>query len=140
MSANDQAKAENDYFKAASDFSLFTKVGPQSPSPEQQAAFEQLTKILDSRKELHSKYDAEIAQTLMIQNRPEEAVPFAERTLARVSKNNLPLYTDFAKITLLIEDKNYEAALAKSKELKEKLLLKNEEEAISNLSAINLWE
>lgn len=138
MSANDLTKAENDYISAANSFATLTKTGPESTPTEQQAAFEQLSKILASRPELNSKYDAMVAQALMIQDKPQEAIPFAERTFARVSKDNLPLYIDFAKITLLIENKKYDEALSKSRDLKEKLLPKTEEEPITTLSAYNL--
>lgn len=136
IGANDRTKAENDYYTAANAFNSVVTPPKNATPAERQENLEKLDKTLAIRPDLHSKYDAMVAQALLIQDHPQEAAPFAERTFNRVSKDNLPLYTEFAKITLMIEQKDYAQALSKSKQLKELLAKNSDTTAI--LSTYNL--
>lgn len=138
MSANDQTKAENDYFTAAKDFTTFVTADTAVTPLEREEAFNQLNEVLTRRPNLQEKYDAMIAQALLTKERADEATPFATRTFKRISKDNLPLYVDFAKITLLIGEKNYAQALSSTKILKEQLNKTTQDNGITTLSTYNL--
>jgi len=122
MSANDQLKAENDYFTAAKDFNTFSeRADSNTDVATQEQAFRNLEKILTKRPELNSKYDALLAQALLIKDRPQDAIPYAERTLARTAKENLPIYQEFSNATLLIAQGNFNEALQHSGNIKLKI-------------------
>lgn len=138
MSASDKSQAENDYFSATKDFNTFISVDSSVTPIQREEAFDQLNKVLNSRPNLQQKYDAMIAQALLTKERTDEAIPYADRTFKRIAKDNLPLYEDFSKITLLIGQKDYTQALGLTKTLKEKLNTNKTEDGISTLSTYNL--
>ncbi len=139
MGASDQVKAENDYFTAAKDYQTFASSGDDAANAgDQQDALRNLEGILARRPELNSKYDALIVQELLIQGDAQKAQPLAMQTFKRTEKNNLPLYQDFAKITLLISSGDYKAALEKSKVLKQNIDSSKPETVGHTLIAYNL--
>ncbi|MEC7839246.1 MAG: hypothetical protein VX777_04310 [Chlamydiota bacterium] len=117
MSANEQVRAENDYFTATKDFNTFARSGDADSSAQEQALIN-LEEVLKRRPELNAKYDALIAQELLVKDKPLTAMPFAERTLSRTSQENLSLYQEFANATLLIATEKYSEALELSNKLK----------------------
>jgi len=112
------AKAETDYYNATQDFQTFQNASDSDDPVAQKAAFDKLNQILTRRPDLHAKYDGLIAQTFLNRNEVNEAKPFADATLSRVSKDHLPLYIEYAQITLLIEQNQYSEALKRSVALK----------------------
>jgi hypothetical protein len=138
MSANDQTQAENDYFTAAKDFNAFVSQEADITPLQREESFLQLTEVLTRRPDLNSKYDAMIAQALLTGERTDQAIPFADRTFKRTAKDNLPLYQDFAKITLLIGQQNHEQALSQTKELKTQLNKNTQDDKITTLYTYNL--
>src|SRR5205814_443517 len=116
----------SDYLKVDGEFYSFEK---GKDDKTQQAALNTLTALLNSHPDLQSKYDALIAQTLINRGAIKEALPFAERTLARTGKDHLTFYSDFAHTTLLMSEQNYPEALKKAQDLKEKMIAEGKEPA-----------
>lgn len=120
MSA-ERLSAENDFIQAQINYT-------QVQSPEKLAdqatwneEFTKLEAILARRPELQSKYDAALAQTLIIEQKPDLAIPFAERTFARINHDNINFYEDFAKTSLLISSAKHEEAVTQSQALNDKM-------------------
>lgn len=111
FSANQKTKQEHEYLQAANDFLAFTRPSPSQDAPAQQQALQRLIDIMSRHPELHAAYDGAIAQTLLNQNEIAKATPFINSTLARTRSDNLPLYTDYAKNSLLISQENFPEAL-----------------------------
>ena len=115
-------RTESNYLLASNYFSMIQQsIEETKPGPRDQALLK-LKAITDAYPELHSRYDALIAQLLITENQPKEAQPYSTRTFSRTQKNNLPFYTDFAEITLLVANGDHTQALEKSLALKEQLL------------------
>jgi len=79
-----------------------------------------LQKFLKQHPELHAKYDGRIAQKLLLCSEQGLAASFSKLALGRVGKLS-PYYTQFSNGSLLIGEKNLEAALASAKMLKHTL-------------------
>lgn len=117
------AGAESDYLNAESEFITFQKgVNGKADPAVQQAAFDKLNAILNRRPELHAKYDGLIAQALIDKGDIKGAVPYADRTLARINTENVNLYSDYAKTTLVIANQHYEEALKQALALKQQMI------------------
>lgn len=114
MGATSQS-GELDYFNAENDFSQFQK-------GDQPEAFNRLNRILSRKPELQAKYDGKIAQILLDRSQFDQAKPFAERNLARLKKDNIPLYIDYASTTLTMAKQDYQTALKEAMLLKEKMI------------------
>lgn len=113
-----------DYYKADGEYYTFdTSTDPKV----QQEALNTLSTLLKRRPDLQSKYDGRIAQTLLTRDDLKQALPFAERTLARTSQDNLPFYADYANTTLLISAQKYEDALKTALALKDKMIAEAKE-------------
>lgn len=108
------AKTDVDYMQSYQIFDSFQR----DPSTEHLQALEELLK---RNPDLHSKYDGIIAQILINNNLTTNAKPFAENTLQRVKKDNLPSYNEFAAISLLSAEGNDADALKRSTDLQPSL-------------------
>lgn len=118
FSPGSTGKAENDYLNADYEFSLFEGSDPSVT----QDSLNRLQAIMQRHPELHAKYDALIAQTLLYRNQNEEALPFANSAIARTQVENQPFYTEYAEATLLIASKQYREALNNAQQLRLKML------------------
>ncbi len=85
-------------------------------------AYDKVNQLLKKYPELHSKYDAPIAQAFLAVGKATDAQPFAEESLKRTQVNDLSLYQDFGQTTLLISQEKYKEALAQAQKLKESLI------------------
>lgn len=107
FSSSQTTKAENDYVRAAYNADLL-----QQPNIEKyQEALADLTFLTENRPELQQAYDGLIAEGYLVENKSDQALPFADRNLSRISPS---YYTDFAKTTLLISQEKYDEALNQS--------------------------
>lgn len=116
----EESQSESHYLNADKEFRLFMR-----PGISQEASAESLTKlkvILKQHPELHAKYDGLIAQTLINQGNIQEASEFAGLAIARTATENNPYYSEYAKTTLLIGQKNYKEALQQAEQLQQALL------------------
>jgi len=107
-------QAEGDYLRADTALQGFLKGEKNS--------LQKLESILKRRPDLAAKYDGIIAQTLLNRGEVEQAIPFAEKTLKRTEHEGLSLYHDYAKTTLQMSEGQYEAALERALNLKDKML------------------
>lgn len=117
------SKAESSYLTAENYFSLLQNSLRGEPNPNVRInTLDNLKKITDQYPELRSRYDGFIAQLLLIQEKTEEALPLAERTLSRIAKDQLPPYSDFTSTTLLISQGQYKEALTQALTLKDLMI------------------
>ena len=128
--ANSTLQTEKDYLVAAKEFAVLQQ------NPSDANALKELTQVLNKTPDLHSKYDGVTAQLLLTQSNTQAALPFAERTLKRMSTENIPYQVEFAEITLLISQENYKAALDKSIALKQHM--HNNETTDAGIYSLNL--
>lgn len=121
-SANNNSQAEIDYFNAQNDYQIFAGQNERPATAEgRDEALQDLKAILAKRPELKTKYEALIAQELLIQGKASEAQDHMNRVFKRTAADNLPLYTAFSKISLLIGQAEYATALEESKALEQKI-------------------
>lgn len=121
-SANKNYQAEADYFNAENDYQIFSGQNERPATPAaREEALHDLQTILARRPELKTKYDALIAQSLLIQGKADESQKFMAEVFKRTAQDQLPLYTSFAKISLLIGQADYTAALEQSKALDQQM-------------------
>lgn len=130
--------SERDYINADREFRLFISTNTADPEAAQNA-FMNLSVILEKHPELHAKYDGIIAQTLINRGDVGQAQTFANRAIDRTQAENNPYYTSYAQTSLLIEDRNYLAALSGAQELRKQLLAETNPHAYGDtLFAFNL--
>ncbi|MBA2727287.1 MAG: hypothetical protein H0U49_03830 [Parachlamydiaceae bacterium] len=110
-------KAEIDYYDANQIFQVFQAGGEGS-----QEAFDKLTQVLKRQHDLQSKYDGLIAQILIDRGNIDQAIPFAQEALSRVTGDHLPFYIEYSANTLLIAKNQDVEALQSSLALKAKML------------------
>lgn len=123
-----------DYFAAEKEMDLFL-TGSEAQTQE---SLDKLNKLLKSYPDLQAKYDGRIAQKLIDRGAISSALPFADRTLARLSKEHVPFYNDYSATTLLIEKEQYPEALEQAMALQAKMNEKQEGEKFgSGLYAAN---
>lgn len=122
FSSSNSAQAQSDYIKAANDYSQLANTKSTASALDQQKALDDLRDILNNHPDLAPKYDGWLAQTLLNQNKTDEALPFAKAALKRTEQNNLPLFTNFANTSLLISKGDYPQALIDSVNLKEQII------------------
>lgn len=116
------SQAESNYLLAENYFSQIQSSEEGLAGAEKRVeALTKLQSITNSYPELQSRYDGIISQLLLAQGEVEEAVPYAQRTLNRTSKDQAPHYEEFSKITLLISEAKYNEALSHSLKYKQKL-------------------
>lgn len=138
-------KSETAYIQAEKDLTQLQQ-GVQIPLGSQagQSSAEMLLNTIQAYPDLQAKYDGILAQWLLIQGDVKQASPLAERTLARTSSDDLALFADFTRTTLLASQGDYEHALEQAKllniRLKEAVLQKGEKMQVfeNKLFAYNL--
>lgn len=74
--------------------------------------------LLDRRPELHAKYDAALAQILLIKQEPIVAAPYAERVFKRVEGDGLDFYESYGRNSIVIESGDYKTGYDNAKALK----------------------
>lgn len=105
----------NEYLEAENEFHAFLK--GKDPAIQEEA-LKKLSTLLKKHSDLQSKYDGEIAQTLLNRSAVEAAIPYAQRTFNRVHSDDLNLYENYAQTTFLIANKKYEEALKNAQDLR----------------------
>jgi acetyl/propionyl-CoA carboxylase alpha subunit len=120
LSFASSAQSENDFGNATTAFQRFQETYLTDEAASK-AALTQLNDLMLRHPDLHGKYDAVIAQTLLYGSEKQTAQPYMQRTFLRVQKDNTPVYSNFAYLTSLIENGDYEQALVESKGLQERL-------------------
>lgn len=121
LSSGQTSKAEQEYIQAANDFAYFSRAYDSQNQVAATDALARLKALISKHPELHATYDGAVAQILLNRGQTEEALPYANSTLARVKSNNLPFYTDYAQNTLLISQKSYKQALENTLALQQKM-------------------
>ena len=131
-------KAEGDFLQAQMDFSRFQNVNGNNTAAQTLENLTKLETILTTYPELQAKYDALIAQTLIIDQDPNQASTFAERTFKRVKNESIELYHRFAQTSLLISEGKYEQALLETEQLQKSFETAPAEEFGTTLTTFNL--
>jgi hypothetical protein len=117
-----EEKQEAEYWTAEKEFRLLAKPVESNEGPAiNEDALAQLRAVLERHPALQAKYDALIAQTLLDHGNTKDAMPFANSAIDRTLSENQPFYSEFAKTSLLISDKQYDAALKSSLALQQKM-------------------
>lgn len=118
------ATAETDFASAAQAFAYFQREISQGANKEvvEGKTFQELQQILQRRPELHSKYDAPLAQLLLLVGDTDLAEKYAQFALARTSANGLPDYRGYSQTTLAIAQNKLNEALVQSHQLKQRML------------------
>jgi len=117
------SRAESNYLLAENYFVLLNRsLHEEAESDNVLTSLDKLKEITTAYPELQSRYDGLIAQLLIAMNNPQEAKEFADRSLERTAQDNLTVYNNFSKTTLLIAEGAYNQALTESKSLKNNLL------------------
>lgn len=113
--SGNNTQAQSDYIESVKQYALFQKNGDLE-------ALKILDNILLARPELHAKYDGLLAQKLLNLGEVQKAETYAKPMFARLQEKDIQGYEEFSSISLLISQENYKEALAKSQQLKQKLL------------------
>lgn len=117
--------AENDFFYAQTDFNQFQEsaVKPTETAQSREADLQKLVALMDRHPELRAKYDGAIAQTLLIEQNVEQAIPFAQRVFQRTENDGSYFYRAYGETSLVIGagdyPKAYEQALTLKKQMNE---------------------
>lgn len=123
LSFHHTSQVEENYVRASIEFDRFQN-NILKDTTTALSALKVLNEIMDHHPELHAKYDAVIAQSLLYQSDVDSALPYIQRTLERVQKDQLPLYIDYARTTMTITHGKYEEALTGANVLYQTLLQK----------------
>lgn len=114
--------AETAYLQATTEFSRFQDASLAVTEPTaHDEAFEKLQQLMTQYPDLHAKYDGLLAETLIIEDKPAEAQRFAKLAFDRTQHDDSPLYTDFARTSLLVSGGSYATALQDARSLQEKI-------------------
>ncbi len=116
FSSHEAANFEEDYLNAAN---RYAQIQTLSDPEKKQAAVEDLRQILAKHPEFNANYQGNLAQALLEQGFVNQAIPLANETIKRVSNDQLSHYLHFATTSLLIEQQQYQEALAAALVLKE---------------------
>lgn len=114
FSSKKTSDSEKDFLQASREY--------QGVLSNQEGALERLQEILVRRPEFEAIWGGAIAEHLIASNKVEEALPFAERALKRVSPNQLDNFSSYSRSTLLIAKGDLENALKQTLALKETML------------------
>lgn len=141
MSSRNQAQAEADYLTAEKEWSVIIGgVDSSVQEPQREDAIKHLGAILADNPELESKYDAPLAQVLILEGQAGEARLLADQVFERTKDNGLTHFTDLGKISLLIAEQSYDEALKQSIILKDKAFLSKDRTDRDALIAYNLLQ
>ncbi len=122
MTASTKVNAETDYLNADVEYARLQSAVSEDDSSAFAAAVDKLEQIFSRRPELHAKYDGPIAQAFLEEGNAVQAQKFGEETLKRTRGDNLPLYADYAKTSLIMASAGYAQALDAATALKENML------------------
>jgi len=130
-------KSEYDFINAEN---AYTQMVGSTSKEQAQENLDKLKVILKKHPELQAKYDANVAQLLISQGDTSQALPFGTLAVQRTEVENAPFYSEYAKTTLLIAEKNYEEALNQALIMKTKLLehVADAQKTLTNPSNIDL--
>lgn len=132
------SEAETNYLIAENYFNRLKETWQEGAGMESlQANLEKLQEITADYPSLRSRYDGTIAQLLLLMNKPEEARQFILRTLERTTQDDLRIFTEFSKTTLLIAEGKLAEALKRAKNLKKKIV-QDDQKKIPHLFAYTL--
>lgn len=118
--SNQTSQAEADFMRAQFLFSRFQVDGIRTPKGTEND-LKELLAILKKHPELGPKYEGQIAQTLLIAGKLQEADTLIGKILTRTNEDHLSLYKEFDETTLLIDKGEYSKALEISATLEESL-------------------
>lgn len=121
FAAANTLSSQSDFYQAQNDFTRLQNQSIGVDTTEETENLGKLESILNRHPELHPKYDAAIAQALIIAQEPASAVPFAEKTFLRIKSDPVNFYEDYAKTSLLISEGQYDQALIQAQQLKSNL-------------------
>lgn len=120
MSSSKKSESEADYYYAEIDYDhLKGNVGTHDE--EFKDYLSKMKAILERHPELHGKYDAPLAQTLLYANNLAEATAFSAGPFQRTQDEENPFYVDFAKNSLVIGQGEYQKALDNALALNQKM-------------------
>ncbi len=104
----------------SADFKVSNLFNELSKEKETGKILSKLDKPLRNNAELQGKYDALIVQKLIEKHSDDSLDPYVSRVFKRVGGQS-GYYEDFSKTTLLINNKEFAAALSHAKALKEQM-------------------
>lgn len=122
--------SKRDYILAQRTFEQF-----RTGQPLPVESIELVENILKRHPELHTRYDAPLAQAFLQQENSTRMPPYASATLERVEKHLPTPYAQFVKTSLLIAEENYPEAYVQTEKLHASL---KDAEGVENLKAWNL--
>lgn len=107
---------EEDYYRAQTIYNKF-----QDDAFDNQEELQELKTIMQRHPELQSKYDGPIAQTLIIEGEIPQAKDFANMVFQRTRPDQLALFEEYSKTSLLIGEGSSADALQQAILLKAKI-------------------
>lgn len=129
------SNSAKDYLSVEREMGIFLAAErSETGAAQAKDSLDKLTRLLNKYPDLRAKYEGLIAQQLIVRGDVAAAIPLAERTLARISQEHIPLYSQYSQTTLLIEKGSDAEALEQATALQAKV---NEKDA-SGLFAANL--
>lgn len=121
LSSSKKAEAESDYYYVVADFSHLKSLIGSDNEAEFQQYLSGMKKILVKHPELHGKYDAPIAQTLIFAGNVNETQEFTSSVMQRVKEDETPSHISYAENTLIVNQKKYKEALDRAIALKKEV-------------------
>ena len=118
--ANQTAKAEENYLAMASIASIVNN--PDAPAEKRATALADLRRLLESSPNLQAKYDGLIAQSLISNQKIDEAMPYINQTFSRIKGEDSPYYIDYSKTSIALASGKKEDALKEAYALRDKML------------------
>ena len=89
-------------------------------SPDDEFLYKTMQEAMRNVPALQNKYEAAIAQKLILTNKLEDALGMASNSLSRI-KDEVPFHATYASTSLLIERGSFQEALEKAVTLKEQM-------------------
>ena len=136
------ARSEAEYMAAERAFSALQAIPAGQEHIENNPNYKRLTAILGRYPELESRYDGQLAQTLMRIGDLSLAMPYADRALKGLSAEHLPFYEEYAKDSLLITQGHEKEAYKRATMLQnrmEELLATNDSAAHQKFGSVLLF-
>lgn len=121
LSSRSELKTESDFIKAENDLALIVSPAEGIAPAKEEEALQSLQTIVSRYPDLQSKYDGPLAQILLAKRKPDQAAPYLERALGRTTEKELPLYAEFANISLAAGEEDLEGAFTRSQKMKDQL-------------------
>ncbi len=133
--------AESDFSQAQASFTQLQQAGQMDSKDENKTAsadLEKLVAIMQRYPELEAKYEGPLSQMLLISGQVPQASLFADDVFKRTQSDQLDLYQDYSKTSLLIGEQLYSQALEKAQQLKQRMDQNNAESTNPILYVMNL--